>query len=291
MQKVTYRLLSPQDYEMVKAVHLYKIFTDYGKNSSRGPEGSFDRMVFMRRVDLNYCGGAFMGDKMVGFVLMGKDVFGGKTTTYASGIGILPEYRGQGLASGMLQFLVTAFAQKGIEQAMVVTKPLTVKGTAGRVYERAGYVFQRELHSYKVPAVEAYKPYTQPAQFEIRQITQPNWAAYLPLEESLPAWERTKEVILKNEPHEVFLEAWTNNEFAGFLIGDPRYGKISRAGVKPALRHTSALPELLRHFYVLDALKRPRLIQIDPKEVYLINTLKQFGFEKVKEVEEFKLIL
>ncbi|OJJ18068.1 hypothetical protein BKI52_29915 [marine bacterium AO1-C] len=287
-----YRLLSNTDYQAVKDLFLYHIFPEYGKKNKRGREGAFDRMLLMRRVDFEYSVGAFVNDKIIGFILMGVDSFEGKITACASGTGILTTYRRKGFASQMLQFLVTQFKLKHINQALVTAQPRYQdgnKGSAARIYENIGYTYNRLLVSYKVPSNGLKPPHTSVSNYRIHQTKQPNWSLYNSWQNTSTSWERAKEAILINTPYETFLEVQIYQQTVGFLVGDLRYGKITQINASPDHDRASILSALIYYFHQHSRLKRLRMFKIDTQEIHLIQVLEQLGFVKVNELEELKL--
>ena len=284
-----YRWLNKDDYEIVKKTCLEEVFPEFGKKNSRGPEGAFDRMLVMRRVNFDLSVGAFYNDQMIGFALMGTGIFKNKMSIHDCGIGTIPTYRNQGVSSGILHYFVSQFPTKSsIKYSFVTVKPRELKESIGRICEKAGYIYDGDLYSYKLTSKKAFTPINS-QKFDIREIHQPNWPAYHQWQRSCAAWERTQEAITINAPHEIFLEAYHQNSLVGFLIGDPRYGKISQIGVQPAYEKEIVFFELIEHFHKIAPHKYLRMLNISTQEIYLIETLQKLGFKKIIELEELKL--
>mgnify|MGYP002467871628 FL=1 len=283
-----YRWLSNNDYEIVKRTCLEEVFPEFGKKNSRGREGAFDRMIFMRRVNFDLSVGAFDHHQMIGFALMAIGMFKNQMSVHDCGVGTIPTHRNQGVSSGMLDFFVTQFPLKSpIKHAFITVKPRNLKESLGRICEKAGYAYQDDLHSYKLTSKKAFVPLNT-QKFNICTVNQPNWAIYQEWQRSFAAWERTQEAITINAPYEVFLEAYDHHLLVGFLIGDPRYGKISQIGVQPGYEKDSAFFELIEHFHQIAPHKYLRMLNINTQEVDLIETLQQLGFTKINELEELK---
>ncbi|HAS44866.1 MAG TPA: hypothetical protein DCS93_30580 [Microscillaceae bacterium] len=284
-----YRWLSKNDYEIVKKTCLEEVFPEFGKKNSRGPEGAFDRMLVMRRVNFNLSVGAFYNDQMIGFALMGTGIFKDKMSIHDCGIGTIPTYRNQGVSSGILRHFIDQFPTKSkIKYSFISVKPRRLKDSIGRICEKVGYIYGGDLHSYKLTSKKAFTPINS-QKFDIRKVHKPNWPIYHQWQRSFAAWERTQEAITINAPYEVFLEAYHQNNSVGFLIGDPRYGKISQIGVQPAYEKEAVFFELIEHFHKIAPHKYLRMLNISTQEIYLIETLQKLGFKKIIELEELKL--
>jgi len=284
-----YRWLTKDDYGVVKKTCLEEVFPEFGKKNSRGQEGAFDRLLFMRRVNFDLSVGAFYDHQMIGFALMGTGIFKNKMSIHDCGGGTIPKYRNHGVLSGIFNFFVNQLPLKSpIKQAFVTVKRRNLKESAGRICEKVGYVYQRDLHSYKLTSQKSFTPLNT-QKFDIHSVLKPNWTIYHQWQRSFAAWERTQEAITINAPHEVFLEAYHQGTPVGFLIGDPRYGKISQIGVHPTYEKDSVFFELIEYFYHIATHKYLRMLNIDTEEIYLIATLQKLGFTKINELEELKL--
>lgn len=77
-------------------------FKDYSVPISMN-EDSFRKFVKRNVVNLSLSVGAFDGDNFVGFILIGKR----GNTIYDSGTAVIPEYRGQGIATAMLSYIIS----------------------------------------------------------------------------------------------------------------------------------------------------------------------------------------
>ena len=288
--EIHYRFLAKSDYSALQTLFLEQVFPNFGKDKPHERQKKFDRMLYMRQVKFELSVGAFYEGELAGFILMGLGKYNGKQTTYASGTGVSPKYRNLSIATNMLRFFAKELPKQGIEQALVTTAPRSIKRSVGRIYEKAGYAYQRNLQSFKILKESDYIPQLVDSQCEIVQVDQPNWALYDQIPKPLPCWERIRETVGLNAPHEVFFEAYQNKNFIGFLIADPTEGRIAELGVLPDYQETTALSELLQNFYTIAHHKLLRIIHIDLQEQYIIDSLLKLGFTKFSETEEFKII-
>ena len=189
----------------------------------------------------------------------------------------------------MLNFLIKNLPIKGVEQALATAFPRNLPHSAGRIFEKVGFEYQRNLHSFKILNESDYMSQVAKNQFDIVQTEQPNWVLYNQVPKPLPCWERMRETIGMNFPNELFFEVRQQNKLIGFLIGDPLEGRIAELGVLPPYQQTTALLELLQHFYNISTHKLLRIVQLDIQEQYIINGLQKLGFTKYAETEELKL--
>ena len=291
MTNPTYRLLDSKDYERVKQLALYEIFPEYAQHASRNREDSFDRMMFLRNVDLALSVGVFVEDKMVAFVMMSTGTRNGKKTLYDSGGGVLPEYRGQGIFTQMFKFLLPHLKNTGFAQAFITVKPRSMPESAGRVCEKLGYAHTTNFVNYRLFSEKEFVPYNIPANISIKQVDQVDWTKHTQWQKTTPSWERNHGMIRRNEANEIVLEAHIEGQFVGYLIGDPRFCKLSWINVDDHLAAKDIYASLIQHFYNISAIKLPRMINIDTRETTLINVFGMLGLKPQDEVEELRLDL
>ena len=101
---VSYRLLSATDL-----ISLYDCFlgafSDYQVDMQISRE-QFEQRITRDAVQLEISAGAFDDGKMIGFYMNGAGSWQGKPTAYDAGTGVIPEYRGRGVAKELFAFMV-----------------------------------------------------------------------------------------------------------------------------------------------------------------------------------------
>ncbi len=101
------------------------------------------------RVDYAHSYGAFVGERLVGFIIHGIDRHEGKLTAFNSGTGVIPDFRGQQLVDRMYAAALPALRTAGIEQCLL--EVIQANDRAIRVYERIGFHQLRRLRCFKGP--------------------------------------------------------------------------------------------------------------------------------------------
>lgn len=126
-------------------------FADYSMGS---PAGLPEERLFLRMqknaVDDDLSVGAYDGERLIGFTLIGVDVWGGVVSAYDAGTGIVPAFRGQGLARRMLDHAIPTLCQRGVER--FVLEVLQTNEPAIKAYAKAGFETRRELRSFVADA-------------------------------------------------------------------------------------------------------------------------------------------
>ncbi len=125
-------------------------FADYAMGS---PVGLSEELLLLRMrknaVDYDLSVGAYEDGRMVGFTLIGVDAWGGRRVAYDAGTGILPAYRGRGLAHRVFEHALPALADRGVEE--FVLEVLQENAPAIKAYKKTGFMTTRELRSFVAP--------------------------------------------------------------------------------------------------------------------------------------------
>lgn len=95
--------------------------------------------------DLSY--GMFDEEKLVGFIMQGKDSREGESVAFNTGTGVLPAYRGQQVVDKLYAFALPELQAAGIKKCALEVIQKNEK--AIRVYERIGFKIKREYHCFK----------------------------------------------------------------------------------------------------------------------------------------------
>ncbi|MDD4904173.1 MAG: GNAT family N-acetyltransferase [Candidatus Bipolaricaulis sp.] len=126
---------------------IHAAFADYAMGSSEGlPEERLLLRMRKNAVDYEASVGAYEEGRMVGFTLVGLDAWGGRSTAYDAGTGIVPTTRGRGLAHRMFDHALPALAERGVEE--FVLEVLQDNAPAIRAYRKARFETTRTLRSF-----------------------------------------------------------------------------------------------------------------------------------------------
>ena len=63
--------------------------------------------------------GAYDGDKMVGLTFVGLDDWLGEKAAFDAATGIIPGYRGQGVAKAMFEFILPRLKERGVSRFLL----------------------------------------------------------------------------------------------------------------------------------------------------------------------------
>ena len=99
------------------------------------------------RVDHDLSFGVFDHGKLVAYIVVGLDNYGGQLTAYNAGTGVIEEYRGNKLVDQLYDYAIPHFKDRGVTQCLL--EVITTNARAIRVYERIGFHKVRTLKCFK----------------------------------------------------------------------------------------------------------------------------------------------
>jgi ribosomal protein S18 acetylase RimI-like enzyme len=173
------------------AVHaaFIEAFADYAMTSTGLTEERLLLRMEKNAVDYNLSVGAYDDDRMVGFTLIGVDSWGGAVTAYDAGTGIVPAFRGQGLARRMFDRALPMLRKRGVERFSL--EVLQQNEPAIRAYKKSGFEITRHLRSFAADAaVLSHSPASADASaWDVQPIGAHTFALVVQYADWLPSFE------------------------------------------------------------------------------------------------------
>jgi len=187
-------------------------FADYAMDASATTEQQLLLRMRKNAVDYGLSPGIYDGDRLVGFTLIGIDAWGGRTTAYDGGTGIVPGFRNQGWARRMFEYALPALEEKRVERFAL--EVLQQNEPAVNAYRKSGFHIARELHSYVIdrPRLRAAG---DKGGFEIRPIDRVTLAQLEPAADWLPSFENRFSALDAIPEHVLLRGAFANDECVG----------------------------------------------------------------------------
>lgn len=123
-------------------------FSDYAVDMTSLTEERLHIRCTKNNVDWKVSVGAFDGKRMVGFTLIGIDRWRGGLGAFDAATGILRGFRGQGLATRMLDHALPELGRRGV--GTFVLEVITDNEPAIRAYKKAGFEISREWKCFEL---------------------------------------------------------------------------------------------------------------------------------------------
>ncbi|UCG62340.1 MAG: GNAT family N-acetyltransferase [Candidatus Zixiibacteriota bacterium] len=284
------RFLSEAQFPQI-AKTFDEAFADYHlKSRVSAKEWLYNRGV-KNAVEYDYSVGAFDGERMVGFTLVGIDNWLGQLAAFDAGTGIIPDYRGRGLAKGMFDFAVPKLRERGVGQFLL--EVLQVNEAAIKAYRKAGFQITREFdclaleyRNFKVAKSLAIDP-------QIRPIPKKEVASFSEFADWQPSWENSFASIARIPDEVVINGAYVDGEPVGLFVYYPLLNWIMSLVVKRAFRRKGIATVLLAKFMEsFDSdVSKISLVNVDHSDTGMLGFLEKMGFVEFTRQYEMELDL
>lgn len=194
-------------------------FADYAVDMSGVTEKLIECRCVKNNVDFDLSVGAFEGERMVGFTLIAIDRWQGELTAFDAGTGIVPAFRGQGLARAMFDHALPRLAAKGVSSFLL--EVLQGNETAIRAYSKAGFQVTRELACFELRLDKTRPAAELPPGLEVRPA---EWKTVARLSGELdwqPSWENSLSAIERIPDELLILGAHDEQKCVGVIVYSP----------------------------------------------------------------------
>ena len=215
---VRYKHLTVEDFPQAHAT-MVEAFADYQVDMSyMTSERSWLRNL-KSGVRYDCSVGAFDGEKLVGVTFVGLDDWQGEKAAFDAGTGIVPGYRGQGIAKAMFEFILPELRERGITKFLL--EVLQQNTAAIRAYTKTGFKITRDFACYDLlpGSYVAAKPAT--ITFEVRTIDKAMVQDFKALVGWQPSWENSFAGMNRIEDKLIRLGAFNGDQCVGILVFYP----------------------------------------------------------------------
>ena len=270
---ITYRLLSSAD-----ATPLYECFlaafSDYQVDMRMSRE-QFEQRLVRDGVRLEISAGAFDGTRMIGFYVNASGMWLGKLTAYDAGTGVIPAYRGQGVAKELFAFMLPRLKEASCSQYLL--EVLTGNKAAVSLYRRLGLVETRRLAVFR--RSEPVKPASDGV--VVRLLDKLDWELFKSFWDGYPSWQNSIDAVERITTDRVVICAYVNARCAGYGVAFRPAASLMQLAVAPAHRRQGIGSK------ILSALQReaPEILKVNNIDEDLKGTMAFF------EANDFKLVL
>lgn len=228
------------------------------------------------KADFNLSYGAYMDEKLVGFIIHSIDERFGVPTAYNSGTGVIPEYRGNGIIKSMYEYALKDLAQYNIEKSIL--EVITDNERAIRVYRGIGF---EKSKRYRCFSGKIKVEQSEPFRLEEVDPENINWDK-LP-HQRFYSWDNQKESILASNYR--FLQVVFDNRPESFFIIKPETGYVAQLDV------LSRNENVWNRLFVAIQSVSPtiKVYNVDERLTEKITGIREVGLEHVIDQYEMEL--
>jgi len=285
-----YRFLSRDQFPQVHKTFL-EAFAEYYVDTSGVTEEMLYNRAVKNGVEFGVSVGAFDGDRMVAMTIVGLDDWKGAPAAFDIGTGVVPDYRGKGVAKEMFEFAVPRLRERGVER--FVLEVIQDNHPAIKAYETVGFRVTREFDCFQWDLERVVNADGPGSPMEIRPASRDRLDEFKPHLEWRPSWEVSFPSIGRIPDEVAVFGAFEGEACVGLLIYYPLLNWITTLVVKHDRRRRGVGSALLEHF----ARERPggqpvvRLVNIEHTDEATLSLLEKAGCEPLVRQFEMELTL
>jgi ribosomal protein S18 acetylase RimI-like enzyme len=285
-----YRSLSGESFPRLYQAFA-RAFSDYAVDVSYMSEEALYNRALKNGIDFECSVGAYDGDDLVGFTMVGLGDWKGGPSAFDIGTGVVREWRGRGLARGMLDYAIARVRKRGVRRFAL--EVLQENEAALKAYRRAGFRVVREFDCFDLELEGSEFPERDGRGFEIKRVGReilPDFAGSLDWE---PSWENSFSSIGRIPDDLVMYAANVEGSHAGLLVYYPALQWILSVVVKRPQRRGGVATRLVEHLAneIRGRIPNVFLLNVDSSDQGMVQWLGRMGFRRYVRQFEMELLL
>jgi ribosomal protein S18 acetylase RimI-like enzyme len=253
-------------------------FADYAVDMSRTTERAWSARCIKNNVDFDLSPGVFDGERMVAFTLIAVDVREGRLCAFDAATGVVPDWRGRGLAGRMLEHVLPELRRRGAKQFLL--EVLHGNDSAIAAYRKVGFEITRTLACFGVNFHHVtHRPDNEDSSITVSPVDRATIASFAREVDWTPSWENAFASIERMPGELVAYGAHDGNDCVGIIVYTPVLGLILSLVVRRTHRRRGIGARLVRHL----ARHPPgapgaRLLNVDRADCGMLEFLDHVGF-------------
>lgn len=188
--------------------------------------------------------GAFEGEKLVGLTFVGLDDWQGEKAAFDAGTGIIPAFRGQGIAKAMFEFILPRLRERSVSKFLL--EVLQPNQAAIRAYTKTGFTITREFACYDLFPDSFVAENLASDTFDVRIVDKEKVQEFKTLVDWQPSWENSFSGMDRIENELIRLGAFCGDQCVGILVFYPLLGWIMSLVVHKDFRRQGVASSLVK---------------------------------------------
>lgn len=226
---------------------------------------------------------AFADGKLVGFIMSGHRIWEGCDTAYDMGTGVIPAFRGQGIAKAMVGQLKTLLADNGLSR--YILEVITTNTKALSLYEKSGFRKRRDFSCLRVgkSALDTEVSYRHDHPSSIDStLVEGFW-------DESPSWQNSNDSVRAVSDSLRISTVALDGRIVGYGLVNPANGDIPQLAVDKAYRRRGIGRSLISDLASMSSSKQLRLINVADEAIQ--SFLLHLGFEVYVRQFEMELVI
>lgn len=286
MSDLTFRTLNETDFSQMYRSFI-EAFSQYAVNMEMSKDTFHNRMIGKLNLDYDLSPAAFDGDKLVGFIFHAVNMYEGKKTAYNGGTGVIPGYWGRKITKRLHEFIIPKLKKEKVQRCLL--EVITSNQQGINAYTKTGFSKTKRFKCFKLTGKMTSVDKSDKSKVIIQN--EPNFRKYASITNGKASMLDSFEQLQFNMKNEMVLEAYREKELAGYLVFQPKLGRISQFGVNQKHRRLGVGTDLLKKSIELSSMKTLTVINVEESELEIVSFLKSNGFENQLDQWEMELVL
>lgn len=262
-----------------KCIHeaFLQAFSDYQVPMNPSLE-TFERKLKRNGFKPEVSAGAFEHGRLVGFVLNGVREWDGEKTIYDTGTGVVPEFRGTGIGSILLDLVNELCVRNniGVYQLEVIQDNVG----AVNLYKKQGFQVQRGLNCYRLSEkLVEVNTNTEWKLYQAEKMDKEQWNLAKNFWEYIPSWQNGEDAVCAVEDSFGYTLVESEGTLIGYGIVDKVTGDIAQLAVDCHYRRRGVATAILKDLQSQTQGSCLTVINVDERDETLNAFLKQMGFK------------
>ena len=283
MSDIIYRPLTLSDLGQMHMA-FNEAFSDYQVNFQLDKQTFNKRFLQKLNISFPHSWGAFLGERLVGFIYHTINIYQNQLILYNGGTGVIPEYRGKRIPDNLFKHAFREVQHDEVTGS--VLEVVTDNARAVKTYKKVGFRELRRLKCFKLLKAEELTHTFHG--YRVKTNTNPDFRNYQPLVSYEPTFLDTFSQLQYNLPNEQFIEFWDNDLLVGFIAFQPHLGRISQIAVRQDYRQQGIGTQLISEAYQ-NSSRSLSIMNIDENEFEMISFLVNIGFEN--QLDQFEMVI
>jgi len=265
-------------------------FAEYAMAASGTEEDTLLLRMSKNSVDFDTSPGAYDGDHLVGFTLIGIDELDGILTAYDAGTGIVPDYRRQGLAKEMFDHVLPELEARGVKRFLL--EALQRNEPAIKAYQKSGFEISREFRCFVAETVSLRK-LPLGAGLDVRSTDAATFENLVPEAEWTPSFENRFTAHLAIPDHVTFFGAYDGDECVGAVAYCEKLNWLLSLLVRQSHRRRGVGQSLIRRLATMmpERITKLTALNVDGQDTGMQTFFDALGFKHLIDQYEMSRLI
>ena len=265
-------------------------FADYAMDASGTKEDAMLLRMFKNSVDFDASPGAYDGDRLIGFTLIGLDELDGDLTAFDAGTGIIPDFRRQGLAKRMFDHALPELEARGVKRFLL--EVLQRNKPAIKAYQKSGFEINREFRCF-VAETKSLRKLPLRAGIDVCSTDAATFESLILEAEWTPSFENRFTAHLAIPDHVTFFGAYEEDECVGAIAYCQALNWMLSLLVKRSHRRRGVGQLLIRHLATVmpEAATKLAALNVDVQDTGMQTFFEAVGFKHLIDQYEMSRAL